>query len=99
MKTCHILYIIIIGLLLLYLLNKQRISGEINTKLYNPFIITKNQERQISSDYNNQKLKNIDDKKWISDDLLIKRCYNLCQSNYLDDYNNCINNCQYFQYF
>ena len=63
MKTFHILYIIIIGLLLLYLLNKQRILGEINAKLYNPFIITKNQERQISSDYNNQKLKNIDDKK------------------------------------
>ena len=99
MKHNNIIIIIILGLLLLFLLNRAYVKNKkdkINTNLYNPLIITKNQERQVISDYN-KKINN--NNKWISDDLLIKRCYNLCQNNYKNDYKYCLSNCEQYKTF
>ena len=98
MKTQNIIYIIIIGLLLLYLYCKKK-NKKINNNIYNPFIITKNQERLLSDLYNKEKINNINNKTWIGDDITLKRCYNLCQNNYLHDYTNCVQYCNKFKTF
>jgi hypothetical protein len=101
MNSTNIIVGIIISLLLLYLfnnINTKNKNNKISTKLYNPFIITKNQTRQIEKS-NQLKGYKIKDDKWISDDLMTKRCYNLCQSNYLQDYKTCIKTCDIYEKF
>ena len=98
MNHHYILFGIVITLLL-YLLNKHQSSKKINMNLYNPFIITNNQTRKITEILNNKMEKNIDDKKWISDDIMIKKCYNLCQGNMGNNYIKCIDNCKMYDLF
>ena len=101
MNYPHIVYCIVIILLLLYLLcrNRSKENKKENTYIYNPFVITKNQTRKITEVMNKKMEENMDDNEWISDDIQLKKCYNLCQANYTDDYIECINNCKKYETF
>lgn len=97
----HIVCCIVIIFLLLYLLcrNKSKENKKGNTYIYNPFVITKNQTRKITEIMNKKMEENMDDNKWISDDIQLKKCYNSCKANYTDDYIKCIKNCKKYENF
>ena len=101
MNTTTVIYMTLMGFLLLYLINRQKKDVKSGNKLYNPFAISKNQTRRIVDYMNNEKFKKIekDDDKWINDDITSKRCYNLCQSNYMNDYKKCIKSCNQYNKF
>lgn len=99
MNNNSILFGIVIILLLYLLVRKHKKDKNVNMNLYNPFIITKNQTRNITEMLNKKMEKNIDETKWISDDIITKKCYNICQGNYNNDYIKCINNCKTYDTF
>tara|TARA_B100000902_G_C26732291_1_gene631951 strand:+ start:269 stop:568 length:300 start_codon:yes stop_codon:yes gene_type:complete len=99
MNQNYILFGIVILLLLYLIVNNYKKDKNINMNLYNPFVITNNQTRQITELLNKKMEKNIDDKKWISDDIMVKKCYNICQGNYDNDYVKCINECKTYETF
>lgn len=99
MNNNYILFGIVIILLLYLLVKKYKKDTNINMNLYNPFVITNNQTRNITELLNSKMEKKIDDTKWISDDIMVKKCYNLCRGNYGNNYVRCINQCKTYETF
>ena len=99
MNNEYIIFSIVILILLLYLLCRNSSKEKQNTNIYNPFVITKNQTRRITDILNNKMEKNMDDTEWISDDLVVKKCYNSCKGKYRDDYVRCIQKCNKYETF
>ena len=99
MNQNYILYGIVILLFLYLIINKTKKEKNVNMHLYNPFVITNNQTRKITEILNKNMEKNIDDNAWISDDIIVKKCYNICQGNYTNDYNKCLDQCKQYETF